>query len=110
MAGGRVFTATTSYSLVYMYDAVLNTAGYRAPVVMVNVNREPPGIHAVCSGQQDMISVRDSGWVQIIVETSQEILDTTIQCFRLAEDYDIQLPVMLNYDGYSLPFLAESVE
>jgi pyruvate/2-oxoacid:ferredoxin oxidoreductase alpha subunit len=110
MAGGRVFTATSSYGLVYMYDAILNTAGYRAPVVMVNVNREPPGIHAVCSGQQDMISVRDSGWIQLVVENCQEILDMTIQCFRLAEDYDIQLPVMLNYDGYYLSFLAESVE
>ena len=110
MAGGRVFTATSSYGLVYMYDAVLNTAGYRAPVVMVNVNREPPGIHAVCSGQQDMISVRDSGWIQLIVENCQEILDMVIQCFRLAEDYDIQLPVMLNYDGYYLSFLAEAVQ
>ena len=110
MAGARSFTATSSYGLVYMYDALFNTGGYRAPIVMVNVNREPPGIHAVCSGQQDMISVRDSGWVQLIVEDCQEILDMVIQCFRLAEDYDIQLPVMLNYDGYYLSFLAESVE
>ncbi len=110
MAGGRAFTATSSYGLVYMYDAMFNTAGYRAPVVMINVNREPPGIHAVCSGQQDMISVRDTGWVQLIVENDQEIMDTTIMAFRLAEDYDIQLPVIVNYDGYYLSFLAESVE
>ncbi len=110
MAGGRVFTATSSYGLVYMYDAMFNTAGYRAPVVMINVNREPPGIHAVCSGQQDMISVRDSGWVQLIVENVQEIFDTTIIAFRLAEDYDIQLPVIVNYDGYYLSFLAEAVD
>lgn len=110
MAGARAFTATSSYGLVYMYDAMFNTAGYRAPVVMINVNREPPGIHAVCSGQQDMISVRDTGWVQMIAENCQEILDLTIQGFRLAEDYDIQLPVMINYDGYYLSFLAESVQ
>lgn len=110
MAGGRAFTATSSYGLVYMYDAMFQTAGFRAPVVMINVNREPPGIHAVCSGQQDMISVRDSGWVQLICEDCQEILDTTIMAFRLAEDHDIQLPVMVNYDGYYLSFLAESVE
>ncbi len=109
MAGGRTFTATSSYGLVYMYDAMFNTAGYRAPVVMINVNREPPGIHAVCSGQQDMISVRDTGWVQLIAETGQEILDLTIQAYRLAEDYDIQLPVIINYDGYYLSFLAEAV-
>jgi pyruvate/2-oxoacid:ferredoxin oxidoreductase alpha subunit len=110
MAGARTFTATSSYGLVYMYDALFNTGGYRAPVVMVNVNREPPGIHAVCSGQQDMISVRDVGWVQLIVEDCQEIFDMVIQSFRLAEDHDIQLPVMLNYDGYYLSYLAESVK
>jgi pyruvate ferredoxin oxidoreductase alpha subunit len=110
MAGARVFTATSSYGLVYMYDAVLQAAGYRAPVVMVNVNREPPGIHAVSSGQQDMISTRDAGWVQIIVENNQEIADQLIMSYRLAEDYDIQLPVMLNYDGYYLSYLSEAVE
>ena len=109
MAGGRVYTATSSYGLVFMYDTLLQTAGYRAPVVMINVNRETPGIHAVSSGQQDMIVVRDSGWVQVICETCQDIMDTTIMAYRLAEDYDIQLPVMVNYDGYYLSFLAESI-
>jgi pyruvate ferredoxin oxidoreductase alpha subunit len=110
MAGARTFTATSSYGLVYMYDAVLQASGYRAPIVMVNVNRETPGIHAVSSGQQDMISTRDAGWVQIIVENNQEIADQLIMCYRLAEDYDIQLPVMLNYDGYYLSYLNEEVE
>jgi pyruvate/2-oxoacid:ferredoxin oxidoreductase alpha subunit len=110
LAGGRVFTATSSYGLVFMYDAMLQTAGYRAPVVMVNVNRETPGIHAVSSGQQDLISTRDSGWVQLIVENDQEIMDQIIMAYRLAEDYDIQLPVMVNYDGYYLSYLAEAVE
>jgi pyruvate ferredoxin oxidoreductase alpha subunit len=110
MAGARVFTATSSYGLVFMYDTLLETAGFRAPVVMINVNRETPGIHAVSAGQQDLISTRDSGWVQIIVENNQEILDQTIMAYRLAEDYDIQLPVMVNYDGYYLSYLAEAVE
>ncbi len=110
MAGARVFTATSSYGLVYMYDTLLQTAGFRAPVVMVNVNRETPGIHAVSAGQQDMISTRDSGWIQIIVENDQEIVDQIIMAYRLAEDFDIQLPVMVNYDGYYLSYLAEAVE
>jgi pyruvate ferredoxin oxidoreductase alpha subunit len=110
MAGSRTFTATSSYGLVFMYDAMFQTAGYRAPVVMVNVNREPPGIHAVCSGQQDMISVRDTGWVQVIAESVQEILDLIIMSYRLAEDHDIQLPVIVNYDGYYLSFLAETIQ
>ena len=109
LAGGRAFTATSSWGLVYMYDAVLQAAGFRAPVVMANVNRETPGILAVSSGQQDMIQTRDAGWIQLIVENSQEILDTIIMAFRLAEDHDIQLPVMVNYDGFYLSYLAEGV-
>jgi pyruvate ferredoxin oxidoreductase alpha subunit len=110
IAGGRTYTATASYGLAFMYDAMMQTSGFRAPVVMTNVNREIPGIHAVSAGQQDLIAVRDIGWLQIIVEDDQEIVDTTIQCFRLAEDYDIQLPVMLNYDGYYVSFSAEAVK
>ena len=110
VAGGRVFTATSSWGLVFMYDALLQAAGFRAPIVMVNVNRETPGILAVSSGQQDMIVTRDSGWIQLIVENCQEIIDTVIMAFRLAEDFDIQLPVMVNYDGYYLSYLAEAVE
>lgn len=110
IAGARTFTATSSYGLVFMYDALQETSGFRAPVVMVNANRETPGIHAVSSGQQDMISARDTGWVQIVVENDQEILDQTIMAYRLAEDYDIQLPVMVNYDGFYLSYLAEAVE
>lgn len=110
VAGGRGYTATSSYGLVFMYDAMMQTAGFRAPVVMTEVNREIPGIHAVSTSQQDLISVRDAGWLQVIVEDNQEIIDTTIQAFRLAEDYDIQLPIMVNYDGYYVSYLAEAVQ
>lgn len=110
LAGGRVFTATSSWGLVFMYDAVLATAGARAPVVMVNVNRETPGIIAVSSGQQDMISTRDTGWIFLIAEDCQEVLDLVLQAYRLAEDYDIQVPVMVHYDGFYLSYLSEGVD
>lgn len=110
VTGGRVFTATASYGLAFMYDAMMQTSGYRAPVVMVNVNREIPGIHAVSTSQQDLISVRDIGWLQVIVEDDQEIIDAIIQAYRLAEDYDIQLPIMVNYDGYYVSYSAEAVK
>ncbi|MCG8684065.1 MAG: pyruvate synthase subunit PorA, partial [Desulfobacterales bacterium] len=110
LAGGRVFTASSSWGLVFMYDAVLAVAGARAPVVMVNVNRETPGIIAVSSGQQDMISTRDSGWIFLIAESCQEVLDLVLQAYRLAEDHEIQLPVMVHYDGFYLSYLSEGVE
>jgi pyruvate ferredoxin oxidoreductase alpha subunit len=110
MAGGRTFTATSSWGLSFMYDAVQQAAGFRAPIVMVIANRESPGILAVSGGQQDIISVRDTGWIQIIVEEGQEILDTVIMAYRLAEDHDIQLPVMVNYDGFYLSYMATGIE
>jgi pyruvate ferredoxin oxidoreductase alpha subunit len=110
ITGGRVFTATSSWGLAFMYDAVQQAAGFRAPVVMAIANRETPGILAVSGGQQDIISTRDTGWIQIIVENCQEIFDAIIMAFRLAEDYDIQLPVMVNYDGFYLSYLSEAIE
>jgi pyruvate ferredoxin oxidoreductase alpha subunit len=110
LAGGRVFTATSSWGLAFMYDAVQQAAGFRAPVVMVIANRETPGILAVSGGQQDIISVRDTGWLQLIVEEGQEILDTIIMAYRLAEDHDVQLPVMVNYDGFYLSYMATAIE
>jgi pyruvate/2-oxoacid:ferredoxin oxidoreductase alpha subunit len=110
MCGGRVFTASSSWGLAFMYDALLHAAGFRAPIVMVNVNREMPGILAVSAGQQDMVATRDTGWIQVIAEDCQEILDLIIMAYRLAEDFQIQVPVMVNYDGFYLSYLAEGVE
>ena len=110
LAGGRVFTASSSWGLVFMYDALQAASGARAPIVMVNVNRETPGIIAVSCGQQDMISTRDIGWIFLIAEDCQEILDLVLQAYRLAEDYDIQVPVMVHYDGFYLSYLSEGVD
>jgi pyruvate/2-oxoacid:ferredoxin oxidoreductase alpha subunit len=110
IAGGRAFTATSSWGLAFMNDAVQQTSGFRAPVVMAIANRETPGILAVSGGQQDIISSRDTGWIQVIVGDCQEILDMIIMAFRLGEDCAIQLPVMVNYDGFYLSYLATAVE
>ena len=110
VAGGRVFTATSSWGLTYMYDGLMFTAGNRVPVVMVNVNREPPGSPCVASSNQDMMSVRDSGWIQIDVETCQEILDSVIMAYKIAEDPEILLPFMVCYDGFYLSYLVDRVQ
>jgi pyruvate/2-oxoacid:ferredoxin oxidoreductase alpha subunit len=110
LVGGRVFTATSSWGLLFMCDGLHYAAGYRVPVVMTNANRETPGIFTIGNSSQDMMAVRDTGWVQIDVEDCQEILDTTIMAYRLAEDPDILLPVMVCYDGFYLSYRKEPVE
>jgi pyruvate/2-oxoacid:ferredoxin oxidoreductase alpha subunit len=65
VAGGRVFTATSSWGLAFMHDAMMFCAGMRVPAVMVNVTRETPATRGVGGGRQDIMSIRDTGWIQI---------------------------------------------
>ena len=109
LLGGRVFTATSSWGLLFMYDGLHYASGYRIPVVMTNANRETPGVFTIGNSAQDMMSVRDAGWVQIDVEDCQEVLDTVLMAYRLAEDKDVLLPVMVCYDGFYLSYRKEPV-
>ncbi len=110
VAGGRVFTATSSWGLAFMCDGLFWAAGYRLPLVMVNVNREPPGIPTIGCSRQDSMALRDVGWVQMDVEDCQEILDSIVMAYRIAEDPDVSLPVMVCYDGFYLSYLVDRVE
>lgn len=110
IAGGRVFTATSSWGLAYMFDGLMFAAGMRAPIVMVNVTREPPLTRGVLCSRQDLMSVRDIGWIQMEAATCQEILDCILMAYRLAEDSDILLPVMVGYDGFYLSHLSEGID
>ena len=109
-AGARVFTATSSFGLVYMYDVFTRASGHRLPVVMVNANREPPIMGGLARGRQDMLMMRDTGWIQLECQNCQEIFDTILVAYRLAEDPDVLLPVMVSYDGWYISFLLERVE
>jgi pyruvate/2-oxoacid:ferredoxin oxidoreductase alpha subunit len=106
--GARTFTASSSHGLVYMHEMLHWAAGGRHPVVMADINRAlGPGWN-IWTDQNDSLSQRDTGWVQLYCETNQEVLDTTIQAFRLAEALD--LPVMLMLDGFYLSHTAEAVD
>ena len=110
LTGGRVFTATSSWGLLFMTDGLHYAAAYRIPVVMTNANRETPGIFTIGNSSQDMWSMRDTGWVQINVEYNQEILDAVIMAYRIAEDIDILLPVMVCYDGFYLSYRKDPLQ
>ena len=109
-AGGRTFTATSSQGLSFMNDAYLQAAGNRFPIVMVIGMREQVTPHGVVTGQQDAVSVKDHGWIQIFTESSQEILDSIVMAYRLAEDDEILLPVNICYEGFYLSHHSQRVE
>lgn len=108
-AGARTFTSTSSNGLAFMFDAYFYAAGQRLPIVMVISTREMSTPTTVAGSQQDIITVKDAGWVQIHTENCQEILDSIIMAYRLAEDPDILLPVNVCYDGFYLSHLTEKI-
>jgi len=100
IAGARVFTATSSHGLAYMHEMLHWAAGTRLPLVLACVNRAIGAPWNVLNDQQDSISQRDTGWIQIYARNNQEILDSVIQAYKIAEK--VYVPVMVCYDGYIL--------
>jgi len=84
-------------------------AGTRLPVVISAANRTLSAPISIQPDQQDTISLRDSGIIQLYVENSQEAHDTHIQSFRIAEDPEILLPVMVCMDGWLITHTYEPV-
>lgn len=107
-AGVRTFTATSSQGLALMNEILYVASGMRLPIVMANVNRSLSALLSIWCDQQDSISVRDSGWVQLYCENNQEVLDSIIQAYRLAEE--LLLPAMVCFDGYILSHTAEPID
>ncbi len=108
-AGGRVFSSTSSMGLFFMFDTYLMAPLYRLPIVMVNSNRELLPPNTVACSNQDIMEVIETGWIHIHVEDCQELLDSIIMAYRLAEDPEILLPVDVCYDGFYLSYLREPV-
>ncbi|MFH0914291.1 MAG: phenylglyoxylate dehydrogenase [Chloroflexota bacterium] len=109
MAGSRTFSGTSASGLSFMQEAYIWTPGMRLPIVMTIANREIEAPGTVGTGQQDAISVRDAGWLQIFVENNQEILDSILMAYRIAEHPNVLLPVNVCYDGLFLSHLIEAV-
>lgn len=109
-AGVRVFTATSSQGLAYMHEPVFAAAGMRVPIVMADANRALSSPINIWNDQQDSLAERDAGWIQIYAETGQEAFDTTIQAFKIAENKNVLLPVMVCVDGFILTHTVDPVE
>ena len=108
LVGARTFTATSAHGLAYMHEMLHWVAGTRLPVVLACVNRAIGAPWNVLNDQQDSISQRDTGWIQVYARNNQEILDSVIQAYKIAEK--TYLPVMVCYDGYILSHTEMPVE
>ena len=106
-AGVRAFTATSSHGLAYMHEMLHWCAGGRLPVVLANVNRALGSPWSILADQSDSLSQRDTGWIQFYCENNQEVFDTIVQAFRVAEE--VLLPAMVCLDAFFLSHTSEPV-
>ncbi len=107
--GARTFTASASAGLALMHEMLFVTAGSRTPVVMAVANRalsSPLNIHG---DHSDSMAERDSGWLQIYVENAQEAYDSIMQAFKIAEDLNVSLPIIIGLDGFTISHTLENV-
>jgi len=110
VTGARAFTASASAGLALMHEMLFVTSGCGAPVVMAIANRAysaPLNIHC---DHSDTMAQRDSGWIQIYVENAQEAYDSIIQAFKIAENPQVLLPVIVGLDGFTLSHTLENVQ
>ncbi len=104
-AGARTFTATSSQGIALMHEVLFAASGMRLPIVMAVANRALSAPLNIWCDHQDTVSQRDNGWIQLYCETNQEMVDTLVQAYMVAEQ--AQLPAMVCMDGF---YLTHSVE
>ena len=107
--GARTFTATASQGLALMNEVVYVAAPMRLPIVMAVANRALSAPLSIWCDHSDMMSVRDTGWIQIIGENGQQCVDNIICAFKIAEDSRVLLPAMVHLDGFNLTHVIEPI-
>jgi len=109
-AGARAYTATSSQGLMYMHEVLPIVSAMRLPVVMGLANRAVSGPLNIWNDHTDIMPQRDSGWISFFAENGQEVVDMSIQSFKIAEHPDVMLPIVLNIDGFQLTHMVEALE
>ncbi len=105
--GARTFTATAGQGLELMHEVLYVASSMRLPIVMTVANRALSAPLSVWGDHSDVMAVRDTGWIQLFTENGQEVIDNVICAFRIAEDRDVLLPVMVHLDGFHLSHMIE---
>ncbi|MCI4436563.1 MAG: ferredoxin oxidoreductase [Ignisphaera sp.] len=108
-AGARVFTATSSQGLELMHEILHIASGLRLPIVMTIAARALSAPISIWNDYSDLMSTRDTSWPTIIASSAQEVYDSVIQAYKIAENPSVLLPVMVAYDGFIMSHTYEPV-
>ena len=109
-AGARAMTATSSQGLALMWEVVNIAASLRLPIVMPVINRAISGPINIHCDHSDTMGCRDTGWIQLYSEDSQEVYDNCVMALPIAEHPDVLTPVMINFDGFIISHTMERLE
>lgn len=110
LAGARTFTASCGQGLAFMFEPYFRTPPLRLPLVMSIVTRDGITPQCVWGGQQDSMTVREVGWIQMYSESNQEILDSIIMAYKIAENPNVMIPTNVCHDGNYQSYGVEQVE
>jgi pyruvate ferredoxin oxidoreductase alpha subunit len=108
--GARSFTCTSSQGLALMSEITYIASALRLPIVMVVANRTISAPINIWNDHSDVMSIRDCGWVQFFAENGQDVYDHVFIAYRLGEDRNVLLPVIINMDGFTLSHVIEPIE
>jgi pyruvate ferredoxin oxidoreductase alpha subunit len=108
--GARSFTCTSSQGLALMSEITYIASALRLPIVMIIANRSLSAPINIWNDHSDVMSIRDCGWVQFFAENGQDVYDHVFIAYRLGEDRDVLLPVIINMDGFTLSHVIEPIE
>ena len=107
--GARVVTATSSQGLLYMSEVLPIASAMRLPIVMIIANRAISGPINIWNDHSDIMPMRDTGWISFFADNGQEVVDMTVQAFKVGEDRRVMLPVNVNMDGFQLTHMVEPI-
>lgn len=110
LAGARTFTASSANGLAYMTENIFAAGYYRLPIVLIAVNRTLGPPWNIWVDQGDSLALRDAAWMQFYTESHQDLVDTILLAFRVAEDRRILLPAMVALDGFVISHTQMPVE
>ena len=107
-AGVRAFTASSSQGLALAHEVLHILSGMRLPAVFVAANRALSAPINIWGDHSDAMTSRDTSVMQFFAKNAQEAHDMVIQAYKIAEQ--VNLPAMVNIDGFNLSHLYEPVE
>ncbi len=105
--GGRVMTATSANGYALMWEMLYIASGARLPIVMAVAARALSGPLNIHGDHSDIMGGRDSGWIELVAENSQEAYDNLIQAVKIAENKDVMTPALGAFDGFNISHSIE---